>query len=258
MYAHESIKNDHHQRNLFLGHQDQAAHLSPLIDHTLLKPDATVSDFRALILQALEHSFKAVCIPSSHLELASVLCSQRTSGTHRPVLCTVIGFPHGNSHTDSKVAVIDVARRHGAQEFDYVQNIAWVRERDWQRLTLEAERIVHAAQGAVVKVILETSFLNDEDIYLSALAAARGGVHILKTSTGYGSRGARATDIEILVRVVDEIEKEKGYRMGIKASGGVKTFEDAAMMVRAGATRLGTSSGISIVTGTLGVSGTSY
>lgn len=249
MHCHNRIQEDYLARSKFLTDTSDTLQLSRLIDHTLLKSDAHENEFQNIFQQANQHQFRAICIPSCQIESASLTLEQSSSEGSRPLICTVIGFPLGNSSTLCKVEEITACRQQGAKEFDYVQNIGWVRDKNWKKLTTEAQALVNAAQGDVVKVILETSLLSEEEIFESALAAARGGVHILKTSTGFCKRGATVEDVVILRQVLEKIENENQTRMGIKASGGIKTFADALELLRAGATRLGTSSGVALVTG---------
>jgi deoxyribose-phosphate aldolase len=249
MHAHEHLKQDFYNREQLLKDPRNKQSLAALIDHTLLRPDAGHDDFTALARQAAENSFRAICLPSSRIEAACELLNRMCTENTRPVVCTVIGFPHGNSCTEGKSAEIAWSRKTGAQEFDYVQNLGWVRDKNWNALRNEAQTLVTAAQGGLVKVILETAGLNPEEIFESALAAARGGVHVLKTSTGYASRGALVEDMVVLSRVAEQIQNEKGIKIGIKASGGVRTFDDALRMIRAGATRLGTSGGTALLSG---------
>lgn len=249
MYAHDHLNQDNLQRDIFLADKKEKSALAALIDQTLLRPDASQDEYTALVEQAAAHGFRAVCLPSSKVKAAQELLNRICSANKRPLICTVIGFPHGHACTDAKVSEVKCSRTQGAMEFDYVQNLGWVRDKMWKALSEEAESLVAAAQGGLVKVILETSCLSPEEIYESALAAARGGVHVLKTSTGYGTRGAVAEDLTVLSRVAELIEIERGFKIGIKASGGIKTFEDALRMIRAGATRLGTSGGIALING---------
>lgn len=251
MFVHERVQEDYEQRDSFLCQTVNLRNLAGLIDHTLLRPDAVQESFDVLLNQAVEYKFRSICIPGSRIEQA-VNQLQRISQTgSNPVLCTVAGFPNGYNQTKAKAAEILECENQGAWEFDYVQNIGRAREADWQWLEQEARELVYAAKGKIVKVILETSMLSGDEIYNSALAAARGGVHILKTSTGFGSRGASLDDVRILRSVVEQFKKESGLVLGIKASGGIKSSEDAVNLVRAGATRLGTSSGVAIISGSL-------
>lgn len=249
MFVHDRVGEDYEQRQTFLSAPNNLRLLAGLIDHTLLKPDATQAAYEDLMQQALKYSFRSVCIPGSRIEQAALFFQNSGHDLNPPVLCTVVGFPNGYDHTAAKLAEIIECEKMGACEFDYVQNIGRAREEKWQWLEEEARELVQAAKGRLVKVILETSMLNTEQIFNSALAAARGGVHILKTSTGFGPRGANLDDIRILRQVVERHKTESGLVLGIKASGGIKTGEDAVNLVRAGATRLGTSSGMSIADG---------
>lgn len=248
MYAHEKVREDILARAVFLRDINNARQLAPLIDHTLLKPDAGDDSFSALVRQASEHNFRAVCVPSGRLESAAKLFQQLKAASS-PLLCTVIGFPLGHSLTKAKTSEVDAALACGAVELDYVQNIGWVKDKQWTKLCEEAKAVVEAARGNAVKVILETALLSEDEIYLSGLAAARGGVHILKTSTGFAARGANLHDLQIMSRVTQQIESEGGNKLGIKASGGIKTYADAVQMIQAGATRLGTSAGVQLMTG---------
>ncbi|NBW81365.1 deoxyribose-phosphate aldolase [bacterium] len=250
MFVHERVREDYEQRDSFLCQTANLRNLAGLIDHTLLKPEATQDAYENLLQQAVQHKFRSICIPGSRIEQAIAQLQQISQTGANPVLCTVAGFPNGYSQTKAKAAEILECENQGAWEFDYVQNIGRAREADWQLLEQEARELVYAAKGKIVKVILETSMLTGDEIYNSALAAARGGVHILKTSTGFGSRGASLDDVRILRSVVEQFKKESGLVLGIKASGGIKSSEDAINLVRAGATRLGTSSGVAIISGT--------
>jgi deoxyribose-phosphate aldolase len=249
MYAHEHLQADFLNRDAILSTPASPETLAALVDHTLLRPDAAESEFRLLVQQAAAHNFRSVCVPSSAVRAASGQLKQIFGQEQQPLVCTVVGFPHGNANSESKIAETAAARGCGAAEFDYVQNQAWVRAKNWNALTGEAQALVGAAAGGLVKVILETAFLTQEEIFESALAAARGGVHVLKTSTGFSSRGASLEDLNVLSLVAAQIEKEKGIKVGIKASGGIKSLDDALKMIRAGATRLGTSAGVALMSG---------
>jgi deoxyribose-phosphate aldolase len=248
MYVHERVREDFLAREAFLLDIHNAKRMAPLIDHTLLRADAGEDKFSELVRQASANNFRAVCLPSGRLEDAAKLFRELNSDSS-PLLCTVIGFPLGHSLTNAKTSEIDAALVRGATELDYVQNIGWVKDKQWTKLCEEAKDIVGAAKGNVVKVILETALLTEEEIYLSGLAAARGGVHVLKTSTGFAARGAILEDLRIMSRVTQQIEQESGCILGLKASGGIKTYADAVQMIQAGATRLGTSAGVQLMTG---------
>lgn len=247
--AHPSITTDITSRELLIKKTDSLEHLAALIDHTLLKMDAKEKDFLQLATEAIKHRFRSVCLPGSAIEIARTKLAENSVAENPPLICTVIGFPHGNTASEAKVCEVTAGLSLGAVEFDYVQNITWVRSREWNKLKSEAESIVRAAQGRLVKVILETSFLSKEEISLSANAAAEAGVHVLKTSTGFGTRGASENDLKILSEVIDHHEKRSGLRLGLKASGGIRSLADALNFVRWGATRLGTSSGVLLLNG---------
>ncbi|MEY4064927.1 MAG: hypothetical protein RIR26_1135 [Pseudomonadota bacterium] len=241
--AHFSLEKDFSQRELLIKEPDRLEHLAALIDHTLLKMNAVTGDFKKLVREAMDHQFCSVCIPSSAIEIALAEFKVGSPISTSPLVCTVVGFPHGNTTTDAKICETTAALEQGADEFDFVQNVTWARDHEWNRLKQEAEGIVRAAQGRLVKVILETSLLSDEEIFMSASAAADAGVHVLKTSTGFGTRGASENDLKILSDVIVRHQKKTGLKLGLKASGGVRSLADAMNFIRCGATRLGTSSG---------------
>ncbi|MEY2988700.1 MAG: hypothetical protein RJB13_2221, partial [Pseudomonadota bacterium] len=188
-------------------------------------------------------------IPSSSVQYAISSRAQYSNVHLKSGVCTVIGFPLGHAHTRAKVAETRAALSDGAEEFDFVQNISWVKDGHWSKLTQECCEIVESAGGKLVKVILETSLLSDEEIYNSALAAARGGAHVLKTSTGFGSRGATHNDLKIISQVVADYSRQTGTLLGIKASGGIRSLKDALTFIQLGATRIGTSSGVILAAG---------
>lgn len=257
--AHISLESDFINRENLLKDPNNRSSLAQLIDHTLLKPDIQEVQVRQLMSEAAQYNFRAICIPSSQVRYATQARAAFTSAqVSLPSVCTVIGFPLGHSNTQAKVSETCAAVIDGADEFDYVQNVSWVKDGHWNRLTQECEEIVSNANGKLVKVILETSLLSDEEIYNSALAAARGGVHILKTSSGFGSRGATRNDIEVLGLVVSDFSNQKKIRLGIKASGGIRGLTDALTMVQLGATRLGTSAGVILAAGLTAGSTSSY
>ncbi|MBM3382362.1 MAG: deoxyribose-phosphate aldolase [Betaproteobacteria bacterium] len=247
--THPSLEKDFSAQQQLLSNPSDRVALAALIDHTLLKMDAQESHLSLLLEEAYQNRFRAICVSGSALEFLQPKISALQAQGSGLQLCTVIGFPHGNNCTAGKVSEVAAALEQGAGEFDYVQNVSWVKDGHWGRLTGEAEKIVRAAQGKLVKVILETSLLSEEEIFHSAQAAAQGGVHVLKTSTGFGARGASQADMEILSHVQAEHEKKHGLRLGIKASGGIRSLTDALTMIQLGATRLGTSAGVILVNG---------
>ena len=247
--AHPSLETDFATRDALLSDPNNRPALAALIDHTLLKMDAQESDLILLYEETMQHKFRAICVAGSALAFLHDKAVAFNAQKKRPQLCTVIGFPHGNNATAGKIAEVRSGLECGADEFDYVQNVGWVKDGHWNKLTSEAASIVAAAQGRLVKVILETSLLSEEEISNSASAAAQGGVHVLKTSTGFGSRGATKSDLDILSRVASEHLNRTGIRLGIKASGGIRSLTDALSMIQLGASRLGTSSGVILVSG---------
>jgi len=211
--------------------------LAKMIDHTLLKPDATPDQIAQLCFEARKYGFASVCVNPSYVEL----CAQLLKGT--PVkVCTVIGFPLGATPPEVKAYETRVALEKGATEIDMVINIGALKARDLELVARDIRGVVlvaHAA-GALVKVILETCLLSDEEKVLGCLLAKEAGADFVKTSTGFSSGGATVEDIELMRRTV-------GPQMGVKASGGIRTREDAEKMVKAGATRIGASAGVKIV-----------
>jgi deoxyribose-phosphate aldolase len=222
-----------------LGNIPEDPDLAGLIDHTLLKPDATADQIAQLCYEARKFKFASVCVNPTHVKL----CAELLQGTQVKV-CTVIGFPLGASSPEVKAFEAETAIKDGATEIDMVLNIGALKAGD---LTLAAQdihevvRVGHTA-GAIVKVIIETSLLNDEEKVTACLLAKEAGADFVKTSTGFSGGGATVDDVNLMRRVV-------GPEMGVKASGGVSDFEDAQNMVKAGATRLGASAGVKIVQG---------
>lgn len=215
--------------------------IAGMIDHTLLKPDATADQIAQLCYEARKFKFASVCVNPTHVKL----CAELLQGTEVKV-CTVIGFPLGASSPEVKAFEAQTALKDGATEIDMVLNIGALKAGDLTLVARDIHEVVkvgHAA-GAIVKVIIETSLLNDEEKVTACLLAKESGADFVKTSTGFSGGGATVEDINLMRRVV-------GPSMGVKASGGVRDFEDAQNMVKAGATRLGASAGVKIVQGQL-------
>jgi deoxyribose-phosphate aldolase len=213
--------------------------IASLIDHTLLKPDATPDQIAQLCYEARKYDFASVCINPAHVKL----CADLLRGTKVKV-CTVIGFPLGASSPEVKAYETETALRDGATEIDMVINIGALKGQDHTLVARDIQGVVkvgHAA-GAIVKVIIETSLLTDEEKVTACLLAKEAGADYVKTSTGFAGGGATVEDVALMRRVI-------GPEMGVKASGGVSSFEDAKSMVAAGATRLGASAGVKIVQG---------
>lgn len=211
--------------------------LAALIDHTLLKPDATPAQIKTLCQEALDYGFASVCVNPHWVAFANQLLGETS-----PVkVCTVIGFPLGATYPSAKVHEALVAIHHGATEVDMVINIGALKACDYLLVGQEIEKVVQAAKGhALVKVILETCYLTEEEKIKACEICKTAGADFVKTSTGFGSGGATVADISLMRRTV-------GATMGVKASGGIRDRQTAQAMFQAGANRLGTSSGIQIV-----------
>jgi len=213
--------------------------LAPLIDHTLLRPDATVREIETLCAEALKFSFASVCINPGYVPLCARLC--RGSGVK---VCTVIGFPLGATSTSSKAFETEQAIRDGAREVDMVINVGMLKSGDNAYVESDIASVTAAARRSHVlsKVIIETGLLSDEEKIRACVLARRAGADFVKTSTGFAKGGATAGDVALMRRVV-------GSAMGVKASGGVRSREDALAMVASGADRIGASASVTIVSG---------
>jgi deoxyribose-phosphate aldolase len=214
-----------------------ASSIASLIDHTLLRPEATRVDILQLCREAREYEFASVCVNPYWVPLAAAeLAASQVK------VCTVVGFPLGATSTEAKVAETEAALAAGAQEIDMVQNIGALRGGDRQAVQQDIEAVVMVAHraGAIVKVILETALLDDDQKTAACLLAKAAGADFVKTSTGFGPSGATVHDVELMRRTVGPV-------MGVKASGGVRTLDDLNKMVAAGATRIGASASVKIV-----------
>jgi deoxyribose-phosphate aldolase len=211
--------------------------IASLIDHTLLKPEATESDIVQLCREAREYNFKTVCVNPCWVDMA-----RRKLSDSSVLVCTVIGFPLGANLTETKLSEARLALEQGAAELDMVQNAGALRSGDSAFVQAEIAaltRVAHAA-GAILKVILETSVLSEEEKVAACRIAVEAGVDFVKTSTGFSASGATESDVRLMRATV-------GPSVGVKASGGVRTFDALRRMVEAGATRIGTSSGVQII-----------
>ena len=216
--------------------------INKYIDHTNLKPFATKADIEKLCAEAAEHHFASVCVNPADVALAHSILKDTDVMT-----CTVIGFPLGKNVTSIKVEETKAAYRDGCDEFDMVINVGKLKDRDTDYVCADIAAVVAAAQGKTVKVIIETGLLTDEEIALATQIACRAGAHFVKTCTGVNPGVATVEAVSIMKRNVTP-------GVQIKASGGVKTYEAALAMIEAGADRIGTSSGIAIVSGGVGTS----
>lgn len=213
------------------------ASLGAMIDHTLLKAEATSGDIRKLCGEARQHHFASVCVNPGFVALAA----QELQGSDVKV-CTVVGFPLGATTSATKAAETREARANGAQEIDMVINVGALKEGDLQRVQSDIAAVVQAAGEAPVKVILETCLLNREEKIAACQASKAAGAAFVKTSTGTAKAGATVEDVALMRETV-------GPEMGVKASGGVRDFAGAQAMIAAGANRLGTSGGVAILAG---------
>lgn len=211
--------------------------LSSYIDHTVLKATTTRKDVMQLCKEAKEHDFFAVCINGSYITLAK----EQLEGSNVKV-ASVIGFPLGAMDTISKVFEARQAVKYGADEIDMVINVGALKSGDYNLVADEIIAIKNAIGDVTLKVIIETCYLTKEEIVVTCQFALKAGAEFVKTSTGFGTGGATLEDVRLMKEVV-------GNNALIKASGGVKTKEDALQFIEAGANRIGTSSGIQIVTG---------
>jgi len=213
--------------------------LANMIDHTLLKPDATQQEIAQLCFEARKHKFASVCVNPTWVSL----CAQLLQASQVKV-CTVIGFPLGATSSETKAFETETAIRQGATEIDMVINIGALKARDLELVAKDIRGVVNAAhsRGIIVKVILETALLTDEEKTIASLLSKEAGADFVKTSTGFAGGGATVHDVELMRKAV-------GPEMGVKASGGVRTFEDAESMIKAGATRIGASAGVKIIQG---------
>ncbi|WP_425863854.1 deoxyribose-phosphate aldolase [Arthrobacter sp. TWP1-1] len=213
--------------------------LARYIDHTLLAPAASREDILKLCKEAAEHHFKSVCVNPIWVETAKK--ALLGSGV---LTCTVVGFPLGTHNTDVKVFEARGATMDGADEIDMVINIASARALDRDALVSDISAVAEVVHGedSLLKVIIETSLLSDAEKVLACEAAVEAGADFVKTSTGFNGGGATASDVALMRQTV-------GPDIGVKASGGVRSREQALEMIAAGATRIGTSGGIAIVAG---------
>jgi deoxyribose-phosphate aldolase len=220
-----------------LGVKNVAADLAGMIDHTLLRPQATEDQFRQLCAEARQFSFATVCVNPAWVPL----CAELLRGS--PVkVCTVIGFPLGATLPEVKAFESHRTITHGASELDMVINIGALKSRCYGVVEDDIAAVVNAAHplGASVKVIIEAAYLTDEEKVEACVLSKAAGADYVKTSTGFGPSGATVEDVALMRRVV-------GPEMGVKAAGGIKTTEEAKAMIAAGATRIGASASVKIV-----------
>jgi len=211
--------------------------LAGMIDHTLLKPDATADKIAQLCFEAKKYHFASVCVNPTNVKL----CADLLRGSDVKV-CTVIGFPLGATTTEVKVAETKNALDNGATEIDMVMNIGALKAGDTELVAHDIHEVVQAthAANAILKVIIETALLTDEEKTVACLLAKEAGADYVKTSTGFSSGGATVHDVALMRKAV-------GPNLGVKAAGGIHSHEEAEQMIAAGATRIGASAGIKII-----------
>lgn len=210
--------------------------INKMIDHTYLKAFGTKTEIDQLLKEAKEFDFKSVCVNPTWVEYSS----KELTGSD-VLVCTVIGFPLGANTTETKVFETLNAISKGADEIDMVLNVGKVKEQDFDFIYNEVKAVKEACNDLTLKVILETCYLTKEEIRLSSEACIKAGADFVKTSTGFGTGGALIEDVKIMKDVAKDKE--------VKASGGVRSQEDVEKMIEAGATRIGTSSGVKLVQG---------
>ncbi len=209
--------------------------IASMIDHTLLKPEATPAQVEKLCAEAAEYHFASVCVNPVYIPLAARLL--KDTGVK---VCCVVGFPLGAIAPEQKAAEAASCAAMGAEELDMVIHIGAAKAGDWALVQRDIEGVVKAAAGRTVKVIIETCLLTDEEKVKACEAAKAAGAHFVKTSTGFSTGGATTHDIALMRKTV-------GPEMGVKASGGIRDYATAVAMIEAGANRIGASAGIEIV-----------
>lgn len=214
--------------------------ISKYIDHTLLKATATENEIIQLCNEAVGYNFYAVCVNSSYVSL----CKETLNGTLVKI-ASVIGFPLGAMDYLSKIKETEIAVNNGANEIDMVMNIGFFKDQKYHLVENEIRQIKQAAGNKILKVIIETCYLSDDEKKMATMLVVNAGADFVKTSTGFGSGGATFTDIELIKSITQN-------KIQIKASGGIRDFETAIKYIESGVTRIGTSNGIHIVTGQKG------
>lgn len=209
--------------------------INKMIDHTKLGANVSKASIDQLITEAKTYDFKSVCVNPHWVSYAKQHLNQTDV-----LVCTVIGFPHGTHQPEVKAYEAKQAVSDGADELDMVINVYALKSGDDQTILNEIKGVVQAGEGRTVKVILETCYLTPEEIVRGCKLAEEAGAHFVKTSTGFGTYGARVEDVKLMKETVKD-------HLEVKASGGVRTYEDALKMIEVGATRIGTSNGVDIV-----------
>ena len=211
--------------------------LNKYIDHTLLKPDASQEQIETLIEEAKKYDFASVCVNPTWVSFAA-----QALKTTDVKVCTVIGFPLGANTPELKAFETSDAIQNGANEIDMVINIGSLKSQNFDLVEKDIRAVVEAAKGTLVKVIIETCLLTDDEKVKACQIAQKAGADFVKTSTGFSTGGATVADVALMRKTV-------GPDMGVKASGGARSYEDALAFIKAGATRIGASSGVAIMEG---------
>jgi deoxyribose-phosphate aldolase len=241
----ENIKkllNDFLKSEKSLGKNDNkitTQEIASMIDHTLLKPEATLSEIEILCDEAMKYNFASVCVNPSYVST----CFDLVKSSNVKV-CTVIGFPLGATTIQSKLMEAEEAIKNGAEELDMVINVGKLKDKNYDFVLNDLKTIAHLAKKHLCtsKVILETCLLNDEEKVAACLVAEEAGLDFVKTSTGFSKGGATVHDVSLMKFVI-------GDKLKVKASGGIRSYEDALNMINAGASRLGASAGVKIISG---------
>lgn len=211
--------------------------IASYIDHTLLAPTATKDAIKSLCEEAVTYHFASVCVHGSYTSM----CAKLLEGSNVKV-CTVVGFPLGSSSSESKAFEAEQAIRDGSDEIDMVLNIGRLLSGDNEYVLHDIKRVKEACKERVLKVIIETALLNEEQKRVASEIVKESGADYIKTSTGFSHGGATVEDVELMKSIV-------GEKIGVKAAGGIRSYQKALQMIEAGASRLGTSSGVAIING---------
>ena len=214
--------------------------IANMIDHTILKANATLEDVEKLCQEAIDNNFASVCINPCWVKAASQYLKANKKEDYEVKTCTVIGFPLGANTKDVKVFETVNACENGADEIDMVINIGLAKMGCWDLIEEEVTSVVNAAKGKCVKVILENCYLTEEEIQLACEACVRAKATFVKTSTGFGTSGAKVEDVQLMRKTV-------GENAGVKAAGGIRDKATTLAMIEAGANRIGCSAGIQII-----------
>ncbi|MGM0639893.1 MAG: deoxyribose-phosphate aldolase [Thermotogota bacterium] len=211
--------------------------IAQMIDHTLLHAYATENDVEKLCQEAKENNFFSVCVNPSMIKI-----SAESLKDSEVKIATVIGFPLGATSSESKVEETKIAINDGADELDMVINIGWLKAKQYDKIFSDIKSVVDASNDKLVKVIIETCYLDKTEKIAACVLSKIAGADFVKTSTGFGTDGAKEEDVSLMKFVV-------GETLEVKASGGIRDFEKASKMIKSGATRIGASSGIKIING---------